>query len=283
VNRSTKLLLAAALLATGYGLASLLGTPTAPYALRSGLTELHGNARAATPVAHSDNSLAAVGSVRLLPAAMNPSPPAVSAPKTSATAPTLPQIISQSFAPGASSNRSPALQPSNDSYSDTSDHIAKTGERLTNYEKDERIVRARFGGAPPRSLANGDLSEIVTTTPSTVDSPTLPIGVGDLPKPPVRLPEVPAIYRTSIAAGPATQQLGAFVAAPQMVPEAPALRTHIITDGDSLKKLARRYLNDPERGDEIFSLNRDLLANPELLPIGTELKIPAIRASGRGG
>jgi nucleoid-associated protein YgaU len=51
-------------------------------------------------------------------------------------------------------------------------------------------------------------------------------------------------------------------------------RMHVVVDGDSLAKLAGRYLDDPRRGAEIYELNRELLANPELLPIGTQLKIP---------
>jgi nucleoid-associated protein YgaU len=51
-------------------------------------------------------------------------------------------------------------------------------------------------------------------------------------------------------------------------------RTHIVVDGDSLEKLAERYLDDPTLDDEIYRLNRDVLASPELLPIGVELQIP---------
>jgi hypothetical protein len=51
-------------------------------------------------------------------------------------------------------------------------------------------------------------------------------------------------------------------------------RTHIIVDGDSLQKLAGRYLDNPSRSVEIFELNRELLSDPDLLPIGAELKIP---------
>lgn len=51
-------------------------------------------------------------------------------------------------------------------------------------------------------------------------------------------------------------------------------RTHVVVDGDSLEKLAGRYLDDPQRGREIYELNRDVLANPDLLPIGAELRIP---------
>jgi hypothetical protein len=51
-------------------------------------------------------------------------------------------------------------------------------------------------------------------------------------------------------------------------------RRHVIVDGDSLEKLAGRYLDDPQRSNEIFQANRELLASPDLLPIGTEIVIP---------
>ncbi len=51
-------------------------------------------------------------------------------------------------------------------------------------------------------------------------------------------------------------------------------RTHIVVDGDSLAKLAGRYLDDPRRAEEILQLNRGLLSDPQLLPIGVELLIP---------
>jgi LysM repeat protein len=49
---------------------------------------------------------------------------------------------------------------------------------------------------------------------------------------------------------------------------------HVVADGDSLPKIAERYLRDAARAREIFDLNRDVLTNPDLLPIGTELRIP---------
>lgn len=51
-------------------------------------------------------------------------------------------------------------------------------------------------------------------------------------------------------------------------------RTYIIQEGDSLERLAQRYLGDEGRAVEIFDLNRQVLENPHILPIGTELKIP---------
>ena len=50
--------------------------------------------------------------------------------------------------------------------------------------------------------------------------------------------------------------------------------THVVADGDTLTGLAERYLGSMDRYLEIFELNRDVLANPELLPIGHALKIP---------
>lgn len=50
--------------------------------------------------------------------------------------------------------------------------------------------------------------------------------------------------------------------------------THTVADGDSLEKLAALYLSDPQRSKEIFELNRDVLSDPNLLPIGIALKIP---------
>jgi phage tail protein X len=58
-------------------------------------------------------------------------------------------------------------------------------------------------------------------------------------------------------------------------------RTHVVVDGDSLSRLAARYLGDARRAAEIYELNRGLLADPELLPIGLELTIPPRDGSHR--
>lgn len=51
-------------------------------------------------------------------------------------------------------------------------------------------------------------------------------------------------------------------------------QTHKIVDGDSLPLLAERYLGSASRAGEIFACNRDVLSDPELLPIGVRLRIP---------
>lgn len=59
----------------------------------------------------------------------------------------------------------------------------------------------------------------------------------------------------------------------------PAERIHVVHEGDNLERLARRYLGDDSRALEIFDLNREVLKNPHLLPIGIELRIPASKSA----
>lgn len=59
----------------------------------------------------------------------------------------------------------------------------------------------------------------------------------------------------------------------------PEVRVHVVHNGDTLERLAKRYLGSESRALEIFDLNRDLLSNPHLLPIGAELRLPAGRES----
>jgi nucleoid-associated protein YgaU len=58
------------------------------------------------------------------------------------------------------------------------------------------------------------------------------------------------------------------------LPVGTPLQTHKIVDGDSLPLLAERYLGAAARANEIFACNRDVLSDPEVLPIGVRLRIP---------
>lgn len=51
-------------------------------------------------------------------------------------------------------------------------------------------------------------------------------------------------------------------------------RLHRIADGDTLQSLARRFLGDESRWQEIRDANRDILVADDILPIGKELRIP---------
>jgi phage tail protein X len=50
---------------------------------------------------------------------------------------------------------------------------------------------------------------------------------------------------------------------------------HVVVDGDTLSNLAARYLGRADAYLEIYECNRDVLASPDLLPIGAVLKIPS--------
>lgn len=47
-----------------------------------------------------------------------------------------------------------------------------------------------------------------------------------------------------------------------------------VQKGDTLSSLAARYLGSSERFWELFNANRDRLRNPDLLPVGLEIRIP---------
>lgn len=51
-------------------------------------------------------------------------------------------------------------------------------------------------------------------------------------------------------------------------------RTHTVVDGDTLAGLAEHYLGSPERAMEIYAANQDVLGEPDVLPIGVQLRLP---------
>jgi nucleoid-associated protein YgaU len=50
---------------------------------------------------------------------------------------------------------------------------------------------------------------------------------------------------------------------------------HTVVDGDTLVKLAQHYLGSGDRYLELFQYNRDVLNDPDVLPIGAEVRIPS--------
>jgi hypothetical protein len=52
--------------------------------------------------------------------------------------------------------------------------------------------------------------------------------------------------------------------------------THVVERGDSLMGLAKRYLGDERRADEIYQANRDVLAAADKLPEGVLILIPTV-------
>jgi nucleoid-associated protein YgaU len=50
---------------------------------------------------------------------------------------------------------------------------------------------------------------------------------------------------------------------------------HTVASGDTLSKLAKRYLGDAGAYMKIFEANKDILKDPNLIKVGQELKIPS--------
>ncbi len=52
-------------------------------------------------------------------------------------------------------------------------------------------------------------------------------------------------------------------------------QTHTIVDGDTLERIARRYLGDASLAEALYEMNRDRIADPNRLPLGKKILIPA--------
>ncbi|MEE2990175.1 MAG: hypothetical protein VX715_06145 [Planctomycetota bacterium] len=52
---------------------------------------------------------------------------------------------------------------------------------------------------------------------------------------------------------------------------------HRIQDGDTLRNLAEQYLGNADLAASIYDANRSILASPDLLPLGRQLRIPVPR------
>jgi nucleoid-associated protein YgaU len=90
-----------------------------------------------------------------------------------------------------------------------------------------------------------------------------------------------AAYQTAAAAPPPWATMRPFdapgAAGSAGLTSSPAnvVRQHTVRDGDTLGDLAERYYGDPRRFRDIFDANRGTLTDPQLLPIGATLVIPA--------
>lgn len=49
---------------------------------------------------------------------------------------------------------------------------------------------------------------------------------------------------------------------------------YTVKSGDTLSKISKKYLDNANRYNDIFNLNKDILTNPDVIKIGQRLKIP---------
>lgn len=154
----------------------------------------------------------------------------------------------------------------------------RMGETPLPSSGEQLMLRKR--DAPPEAPAAGDRSLVrpaapqgyPAAAPATLEPSRMPA----MPKPPETDALPPDSARLHPAGDPtATSRWG--VSLGMMLPEngqTAAAETHKIADGDTLSALAERYLGSASRAMEIFEANRGVLASPQLLPIGVELKLP---------
>lgn len=160
-----------------------------------------------------------------------------------------------------------------------------TDEEVTNSRSTQDNAERRPADEP-RSLAS--------LASRNVDSPNLPLPKLDprpgnrfaLPDPPERNSSTPApveadqwdwMAETEHLGDEQTPELAE--SDPRTVPEEQKREStatiHTIGIGDTLPKLAERYLGSREQHEAIYRANADILGDPRLLPIGLRIKIPA--------
>ena len=128
-------------------------------------------------------------------------------------------------------------------------------------------------GSVPAPLVEGTSASAPTTVSATT------IGLAGT-APPSELASASLLSQSVTVAKPVQVEAGQLalsgIGASEASPTAARERSYIVQDGDSLERLAQRYLGDEGRAIELFDLNREVLENPHLLRIGTELKIPVV-------
>jgi nucleoid-associated protein YgaU len=274
VSAFQKLFLATAILATGLAVAFLLGQPVVNKPA-TGLAVQRAPQPAAptspTPSVPAENT---VSSVRLIPDADPPfkttnvlDAPALLAP--------LAPISSSSYGatePPAAQIAAVASAPPPRSF-DSGGPIVHLRNEVPRPIGNEPRSPAAIRRAPPvigqfdPPSSNGDPYHVASIWSAAPPSSVEAINVG------ANTPATPAAFMN-----PAQVEDDRQPAPPLQSPTASDdpddARTHIVADGDSLEKLAALYLSDPQRSKEIFELNRGILSDPNLLPIGAELRIP---------
>jgi hypothetical protein len=279
VSRFQKIFLASTLVVAGFGVAKFLGQPVLPRQLFSSRGDM-----VTTPVVVQSAPAAiaesqAMGNVRLVP----DSPPmhAGAPPINSETAIPQPPRLGNALAPVLATTEKVDTSPPR-AFEFSSISSAPIGESDSPH--------ARLRNEAPRPVGVDPQSPVAIRRlpPEGGDAPD-PYKVADTKAAPQAW-SAPALLNAgyTATAPPPPSALRASYSAPANIAaenqvsqptwpapdEAAESRTHVVVDGDSLERIASRYLSDPQRSREIFELNRSVLSSPDLLPIGAELKIP---------
>ncbi len=96
----------------------------------------------------------------------------------------------------------------------------------------------------------------------------------DVPPPPLLDADTPPPLAVGWSANDAANQ-----ARQRPAPSQAVGATYVVRDGDDLTGIATRLFGHPAAASAIWSLNRDRLTNPDLLPIGMTLRMPPAAAA----
>lgn len=272
-----KLAIASALIATGLGVAYFLGEPSEfPRAFQSGGLPPSNSARTAGLTAPNLGASLAPARAQLLPDTGQPganAPVPEPPPLITSLAPIAPTIDTtglRGVRPTTSSVEYVDLQPYSDGL--PAARLRNEAPRALGNEPRSLAVIRRM--PPIENLATdnefGSGNSVGADSAGIDSSPQTTIPAGYSSETNGAAAEVasynePASRTTQRVVGPPPWSANTAQEEPRM---------HVVIDGDSLEKLAGRYLEDPRRSGEIFELNREVLASPDLLPIGVELKLP---------
>lgn len=158
------------------------------------------------------------------------------------------------------------------------------------------LFRRPLGGGAPAGLKGGDRGVLTGQVPMGPEKPARLRAAIVVPVPPTaipsyyasqpdrpnaplpRSPHLPSVldrlYQPRESVPSPRLEPPTMAAPPDQGVAAGFWRTHRIADGDALPGLAARYLGDAERWRELWEANRRVLSDPEVLPLGLELKIP---------
>lgn len=257
MSEITKLLSAAALIAAGFFGAAMFGSPnngnlgsgTGGDWTPTALQPLQASAQPSTMTPHPtwDTSVVATGHVS-------------SDPYTRAAGESFsqhevarPSWQPQEVAPASPPNLGPPAIQSNPAASFQADERFASFAPPALLESTMPMSPMQSSGFPERPIDASPPAPTMASSPGATNGPSLAPASGWLP--PVVSPPPPAI---------SAQPVGQF--------SEPA--RHVVKDGDTLAKIAERYLGDANRARELYELNQDKLSSPDLLPIGAELQIP---------
>lgn len=131
------------------------------------------------------------------------------------------------------------------------------------------MLPAAYAPPPPPAPLPPVAADMSRSTPqcATTYRSTL-----EVPPPPLLDADSPPPLAVAWSANDASRAGRVALAAASPPPAASSV--YVVRDGDDLTGIATRFYGNPAAADVIWSVNRDRLTDPSLLPIGMELRIP---------